>query len=203
MNNTAFQQSKPAKKPTTYSNDSILEALRGLSGGIGKTVTHDLAGKVASDALASILGAPVKQGELRPGESIDFPVERSPRQPAGRPEARPAEKVVFHEDQQVKQQLEAVRAELSALSKSMKMLTSDIQKAVAEVPVAPGVYHVTFYEKLRAVLQILREQIDDSRTWLALSTQRKQKKLGYWGMFKKHGTTFGLSNERTLATSAG
>jgi hypothetical protein len=203
MNNTAFQQSKPAKKPTIYSNDSILEALRDLSGGVGKTVTRDVAGKVASDALASILGAPVKQGELRPGESIDFPAERTPRPQMRHPEVRPTEKTVFHEDQQIKQQLEAVRAELAALSKSMKMLTTDIQKAVAEVPVAPGVYHVTFYEQLRAVLQILREQIDDSRTWLALSTQRKQKKLGYWGMFKKHGTTFGLSNERTLATSAG
>jgi hypothetical protein len=203
MNNTAFQQTKPAKRPAAYTNDSILEALRDLSGGVGKTVTRDVAGKVATDALASIFGAPIKQGEMHQNESIDFPVERAPRQPAGRPEIQPAQKVIFHEDPQVKQQIEAVRAELSALSKSIKMLTSDIQKAVTEVPVAPGVYHVTFYEQLRAVLQLLREQIDDSRSWLAVSAQRKQKKLGYWGMFKKHGTTFGLSNERSIATSAG
>jgi hypothetical protein len=200
MNNTAFQL---PKRPTTYTNDSILEALRDLSGGVGKTVTRDVAGKVATDALASLFGTPLKQGELRQNESIDFPVERQPRPMAGRPESRPVQKVLFHEDPQIKQQLEAVRAELKALSKSMQTLNIEIQKAVAETPVAPGIYHVTFYEKLRAVLQILREQIDDSRTWLALSTKRKQKKLGYWGMFKKHGTSFGLSNERSLATSAG
>lgn len=203
MNNTAFQQPKPVKKTSTYTNDSILEALRDLSGGVGKTVTRDVAGKVASDALSSLFGSPLKQGEMRPNESIDFPVERQPRREIRRPEIQPAQKVIFHEDPQIKQQLEAVRAELAALSKSIKMLTIDIQRAVTEVPVAPGVYHVTFYEKLRAVLQMLREQIDDSRTWLTLSAQRKQKKLGYWGMFKKHGTSFGLSNERSLATSAG
>ena len=202
MNNTAFQQTKPAKRPAAYTNDSILEALRDVSGGVGKTVTRDVAGKVATDALASIFGAPIKQGEMHQNESIDFPVERAPRQPAGRPEIQPAQKVIFHEDAQIKQRVEAVRAELAALSKSMKMLTVEIQKAVAEVPVVPGVYHVTFYEKLRSMLAILREQIDDSRCWLTLHTSRK-KKMGYWGMFKKHGTTFGLSNERSLATSAG
>lgn len=203
MNNTAFQQTKQPKRPTTYTNDSILEALRDLSGGVGKTVTRDVAGKVATDALASLFGAPLKQGEMHANESINFPVERQPRPQMRRPEIQPAQKVIFHEDPQIKQQLEAVRTELAALSKSIKMLTTDIHKAVTEVPVMPGIYHVTFYEKLRAVLQILREQIDDSRTWLALSAQRKQKKLGYWGMFKKHGTSFGLSNERALATSAG
>ncbi len=202
MNNTAFQQIKQPKRPASYTNDSILEALRDLSGGVGKTVTRDVAGKVATDALASLFGSPIKQGEMHQNESIDFPVERQPRPQMRRPEVRPTEKVLFHEDPQVKQQIEAVRAELAALSKSIKMLTSDIQKAVAEVPVAPGVYHVTFYEKLRVVLQLLREQIDDSRSWLTMHTSRK-KKMGYWGMFKKHGTTFGLSNERSIATSAG
>lgn len=202
MNNTAFQQTKPVKRPAAYTNNSVLEALRDLSGGVGKTVSRDVAGKVATDALASLLGNPVKQGELRPNEQISFPVERQPRPAIRRPEVAPAQKVLFHEDAKVNQQLQAVRTELAALSKSMKMLTVEIQRAVAEAPVAPGVYHVTFYEKLRAVLMILREQIDDSRSWLAVHTDRK-KKMGYWGMFKKHGTSFGLSNERSLATSAG
>lgn len=202
MNNTAFTQTKQPKRPAAFTNDSILEAIRDLSGGVGKTVTKDVAGKVASDALASLLGAPLKQGEIKQNESIDFPVERQPRPQMRRPEIQPAQKVIFHEDPQIKQQLDAVRAELTALSKSIKMLTSDIQKAVSEVPVMPGVYHVTFYEQLRAVLQILREQVDDSRSWLTMHQSRK-KKMGYWGMFKKHGTSFGLSNERSLATSAG
>lgn len=203
MNNTAFQQTKPPKRPAAFTNDSILEAIRDLGGGVGKTLAHDVAGKVATDALSSLFGTPIKQGELRQNESIDFPVERAPQPVIRRPEVRPAEKVVFHEDPKIKQQLDAVRAELAALVKSMQTLNIEIQKAVAETPVSPGIYHVTFYEKLRSVLQMLREQIDDSRSWLSLSSQRKQKRMGYWGMFKKHGTTFGLSNERSIATSAG
>ncbi len=202
MNNSAFTQSKPQKRPAAYTNDSILEAIRDLSGGVGRTVAHDVAGKVASDALASLFGTPIKQGEMRPNESISFPVERQPRPMMHRPEVRPAEKVVFHEDPQTKQQIEALRMELKALSKSMQALNSEIKKAVIETPVDPGVYHVNFYEKLLAVLKMLREQIDDSRSWLTMHQSRK-KKMGYWGMFKKHGTTFGLSNERSLATSAG
>jgi hypothetical protein len=202
MNNTAFQQTKQPKRPAAFTNDSILEALRGISGGVGKTVAKDVAGKVATDALASLFGSPLKQGEMHQNESIDFPVERQPRPQMRRPEVQPAQKVIFHEDAQIKQQLEAVRGELQALVKSVHMLNTEIHKAVVETPVDPGVYHVNFYEKLRAVLQMLREQIDDSRSWLTMHTARK-KKMGYWGMFKKHGTSFGLSNERSLATSAG
>jgi hypothetical protein len=202
MNNTAFQQTKPPTRPKAFTNDSILEALRDLSGGVGKTVTKDVAGKVATDALASLFGSPIKQGEMKQNESVDFPVERQPRPQMYRPEVRPAQKVIFHEDAQIKQQLDAVRAELAALAKSVRALSSEIHKAVVETPVDPGVYHVNFYEKLRAVLQVLREQVDDSRSWLTMHQSRK-KKMGYWGMFKKHGTTFGLSNERSIATSAG
>jgi hypothetical protein len=202
MNNSALTQTRPPKRPSAYNNDSILEAIRDLGGGVGRTVAKDVAGKVATDALASLFGAPITHGELKQNESIDFPVERQPQPAMQRAETRPAQKVIFHEDAQIKQQLEAVRMELVALSKSMQMLNTEIQKAVAEVPVTPGIYHVTFYEKLRTMLKMLREQIDDSRSWLTMHQTRKQKK-GYWGMFKKHGTTFGLSNERSLATQAG
>lgn len=204
MNTNPFQPAKPVKKPTTYTNDGILEALRGLSGGVGKTVTKDVAGKVASDALASLFGAMPKQsGELKPNQSIDLGVEEQPQPRYRRPEVAPATRPVHEDSQKIAQQIESVRAELKALAASVKSLNTEINKAVSEVPVDPGIYHVNFFERLRSILKVLREQIDDSRTWLALSAERKQKKLGYWAMFKKHGTTFGLSNERSIATSAG
>ncbi len=212
MNANPFQSAKPPKKPAAYTNDSILEALRDLSGGVGKTVTHDVAGKVATDALTSIFGTPTsQQGELRPNQSVNVPDRQAARQrperfypPFMRPEVRPvAPRPVIHEDQQkLSQQIEAVRQELKAIAASIQSLNADIGKAVNEVPVNPGIYHANFFERLRSVLKILREQIDDSRSWLTMHTSRK-KKMGYWGMYKKHGTTFGLSNERSLATSAG
>lgn len=90
MNNTAFMQTKQPKRPTAYTNDSILEAIRDLSGGVGKTVTRDLAGRVAGDALASILAVPVRRG-VASGRKYRFsggttapPRDAPPRGEAGR-----------------------------------------------------------------------------------------------------------------------
>ena len=111
-------------------------------------------------------------------------------------------KPVRTEDIAIKQQLEAIRQELKALAVSMKGFHQEVQKAV-ETPIAePGIYHVNFFERLRSLIKLLREQIEDGRSWLALWNTRK-KKMGYWGMFKKHGTSFGLSSERSIATQAG
>lgn len=197
-----FQSAKPAKK-ATYTNDSILEALRDLSGGVGKTVTKDVAGKVATDALASLFGTPMKPtGEMRPNQAVDLPAEPERQPQLRRPDVAQMTSASREDAQMIGKQIESVRAELKALASSIQSLNTEIKKAVAEVPVDPGIYHVNFFERLRSILQVLREQVDDSRSWLTMSAGRK-KKQGYWGMFKKHGTTFGLSNERSIATSAG
>lgn len=203
MDDSAFQQSQP-KKPQQRTNDSILESLRSLGTGVGKTIAKDVTGKVASDALSSLFGAPVKrqQGELRPNSPIDMRPERSPFPGFRRPEIRPREPYVSPGEPHLKEQIEAIRSELKALAASVKSLNSEMQRTIMETPVDPGVYHKNFFERLRSILHLLREQIDDSRSWMSLYNGRKQKK-GYWNSYKKHGTQFGLSNERTLATQAG
>lgn len=184
------------QKAKVYTNDSILEALRDLSGGIGKTVTRDVVGRIGSDAVTSLFGS------LKPGEAVSIP-ERQAQPQKTKPEVVPVSRPAITEDQQkIAKQIESVRAELKAIAASIQSLNADIGKAVSEVPVNPGVYHANFFDRLKSILIVLREQIDDSRSWLTMHTARK-KKLGYWGMYKKHGTTFGLSNERSLATQAG
>ncbi len=205
MDSSAFQKPVAAKKQHAYTNDGVLEALRGLGTGVGQTAVQDVAGKVASDAFASLFGGPT-QGELHANQSIDFSKSHDGgfEQPAPRfhqPENHRSA-LISQDAAMVKQQIDAVRAELKAIAGSIQSLNKEIQNAVNEVPVMPGIYHVNFFDRLKSMLQVLREQIDDSRSWLAMSGSKKQKK-GYWGMYKKHGTTFGLSNERSLATQAG
>lgn len=203
MDNSSLSSSSPKKPQPRQLNDSILESLRSLGSGVGRTVAKDVTGKVASDALSSLFGTPMRrQGDLTPNTPVDMRAERTPFPAFRRPEVRPRTPFVAQEEPHLKEQIEAIRAELKALASSIKNLSSDIQKTVIEVPVAPGIYHKNFFERIRSMLQILREQVDDSRTWLSLYNRRKQKR-GYWGMYKKHGTQFGLSNERTLATQAG
>ncbi len=202
MNSTNFWPTPPKKK-NSYTNDSIIESLRTLGSGVGKTVARDVLGKGGSDALKSLFGTLPKTGEMKPNQELPLrprTYERPIRSPY-RPEID-LTKLSDADSIRVKQQLESVRIELKALSSSIKNFNQDIQKAVNEIPVNPGVYHLNFMERLRSILKILREQIEDSRSWLILSTNRKKKRQ-YWGLYKKHGTQFGLSSERTLATQAG
>lgn len=193
---------QPKKKPAAFTNDSILEALRDLSSGVGKTVSRDVAGRVSSDVLSSLFGKmPNRQGEMQANEQISLGSERRSMNPVRRPEVI-RQPMIRREEVNLKQQIDAVRQELKAIAQSLKSLQQEVQKAVDDVPVEPGIYHLNFMARLRSVLLILREQIEDSRSWLALFTSRKKQK-NYWGMVKKHGTKFGLSSERTMATQAG
>lgn len=195
MDNSNLWQNQPKKKAPAVNNDSVLEALRQMGGGVGKTIAKDVVGKVGSDVITSLFGQVPRSAELFTNRAEFAPVQ------IRRPEIiRPP--AVRVEEANLKPQIEAIRAELKMLATSLKSLGQEVQKAVSEVPVQPGIYHLNFMERLKSILKILREQIDDSRSWLALSTNRKKQK-GYWGMFKKHGTSFGLSSERTIATQAG
>ncbi len=178
-----------------------MESLRDVGRGVGQTVVSDVAGKVATDALTSLFGAPAQTGELKQNQPIEMNRERPPQPAAFRPEQMRTG-VPRGEDIQLKQQIDAVRAELKALASSMNSLHQEINKAIAEAPVDPGVYHANFFERLRSIMKILRQQIEDSRSWVALSSRRKKQK-NYWGMYKKHGTQFGLSSERTASTQSG
>lgn len=194
------QKQQNQKKVTQYTNDNILESLRGVGGNVVKS-TADTATKISSDVLSSLFGSLPKTGELKPDQAVDLTPEKQPILQVARPDIlRPP--TVNIQEINLKQQIEAVRMELKGIADSLKNLHQDVQKTINEIPVEPGVYHVNFFARLRSLLKILREQIDDSRTWLNLSTGRK-KKMGYWGMLKKHGTTFGLSGERAIATQAG
>ncbi len=196
-------QPPPKKRPTTP-NNSILESLRDLGSGVGKSVAKDVVGGVASDALTSLFGQPTG-GDLKPPRAQmpeAFP-ERSPFRPQiRRPEVYQPIRTVVKEEVGIREKLEAVRMELKTLAASIKKFNSQVERAIEDIPAHPGVYHLNFLTRLRGVIMTLRQNIEDSGSWLALWTTRKKKKQ-YWGLYKKHGTSFGLSSERNVATQAG
>ena len=199
--------SVPANSPKKQSpaiNNSVLESLRDLGSGIGSTLAKDVIGGLWSDALTTLFGQPAggdfKRPQITPLES--FP-ERSPFRPAiRRPEVYKPTVTILREEAGIKEKLDCVRQELKKLSLSIRHLNSQIERAIDDIPVHPGVYHVNFLERIRGVLLVIRENIENSGTWLNLCTKRSQKK-NYWGMYKKHGTSFGLSSERNVANQAG
>ena len=112
------------------------------------------------------------------------------------------------EDQSIRREtavlLDQLKKQVTLLEKSEKTLTSQITKVkVEQLPDKNGIYYVRFFEWLLLLVRQLRAKVEEGQAWLSTFTSRKKKKLGYWKMYKKHGTTFGLSHERTLATQTG
>ena len=195
-------QQNQKKKPQIYRNDNVLESLRGVGSSVGKTIVKDVIAQSGADMLRSILGGTPQSGELKQNQTIEF--AKTPEvQPSVQPrkiesrQTRPSS-----DEQEVKKKIEAIRGELKALSQSIRSLRQEISKTIMEVPVDPGIYHLNFFDHLRSYLTTMKQEIDDSRTWLMAFNTCKAKK-GYWGQFKKHGTSFGMSSERSIATSAG
>ena len=184
------------RKQTNVTNNSILESFRDLGMGVGKSVAKDVVGKVASDALSSLFGSPVG-GDIKPSVP-----ERQPLRTIKRPEVYQPMIAVHREEAGMKEKLESVRMELATLAASIKKFNSQVERAIDDIPAHPGIYHLNFLERLRGVIMAIRENIEDSNSWLSLWTTRKQKRK-YWGMYKKHGTSFGLSSERNVSTQAG
>jgi len=181
-------------------SDNFLEVLRELGEGTIDTTVDQITGRKRS-------------GELKPDETIEL--EQFARETVEREKftqefeqeilgLRHREKLVYTKEQQeIKLQIKAIQDELKKLAESTQGLAKEVEIAAKQVPVEPGVYHLTFFEKLRQIIIQFRQRIEDSRTWLAASNQRAKRRNYYWSQVKKSGTKFMLSAERYMSTSAG
>lgn len=151
-------------------------------------------------------------GELRPNQTLTLKEakeaiqkERLFRRVQGEFwDWRHQEKLLFtRNDQETKLQVEAIQEELKKLALSTKNLTKEVEIAAKQVPVEPGIYHLSFFEKLRQSLVFLRKKVEESATWLAAFNQKDKKRNYYWGQVKKSGTKFMLSQERYMSTQFG
>lgn len=196
-------QKKKAQVPT---GDNVIEQMRDLGGGVAQSFKTDLVGGVITGALTELFSpnSTSTKKDLQPGEEIFFPKEAPvAKQPQ---EMRKLESIVPTNDEvNLVRDIEAVRYELKKVMAELKDLNNaaiEVEKAVAQAPVKFGKYHFSFFSRLKEILKVFRQQISDSRIWLEESFNKKKKRQ-FWCMFKKHGTSYGLSSERVVATSIG
>jgi hypothetical protein len=113
------------------------------------------------------------------------------------------EQAASAENAEMKQTINAIVAELERIAQTAQIMEKEVaQVTMMESPEEVGTYHVNFFEWMLLVLQQARAKIEDSGAWMTALTSKKSKR-GYWQMFKKHGTSFGMSNERMVATQTG
>lgn len=107
------------------------------------------------------------------------------------------------ENKEVEAQLREIMAEIKKLTDSSKELQNQFKTvAVEQHVVKPGKYHKTFFSWLLSMIRSARMRVEDSGAWLQ-AMHSKKKSRDYNSMAKKHGTSFTLNNERTVATQVG
>lgn len=113
------------------------------------------------------------------------------------------EKIINRESQELEMQLREIMAEIKKLADSSKELQAQFRDVAVEQRVTkPGKYHKNFFSWLLSIISAARMKVEDSKAWLT-AMQSKKKSREYGAMAKKHGTTFTLNNERTVATQVG
>lgn len=201
-------QSSTKPRPVR-SEDSFLEALRGLSQRAGDEAKIHVQ-KAFTDDIPEMFGM-AKSGDLKAGQQFSLSdLEQAEKQGEQKAERRfenrlTQERTLFIQSEtQVKQQITAIQDEIKMMAKSVGDLNKEVQVAAMQQIVSPGIYHRNFFETLRSLIQNLRTRVAESRNWLAANNARaKQKKGFYWSQAQKSGTKFTLSSERYMVTSTG
>jgi hypothetical protein len=107
------------------------------------------------------------------------------------------------EKQEMKRSIEQIKVELARLVESSHILKMEFGGiTVEQTEASVSHYHLNFLEWMLTVIRSARQKVEDSQSWMG-AIKGKGDKKSYWGMFKKHGTTFGLSGERSVATQVG
>lgn len=192
-------QSKPnLKRPNPYIvGDNVLETIRSLGGSIGTNVQQETTQKLPDTLLRDMFGTNVNQEELQPNESIALPSEQpqktTPKDIFGA--------LTTKDKSLTEQEIAQLRAQLATLAP--KTNDNAIKKEVIEQPNnQTGIYHKNRLERFIESVKKLTTDPQDGLTWFKETGKRKKQK-GFWGSYKKHGTTFGLSSERTASTQSG
>lgn len=214
-----MQDKKLKSKPKQYVDQNPIEAIRDLGRGVVQSAATDLGKGVVNEMWNQLLGvskekAKKPSGELHEGEELELALVSQNTQKETAQYVEPgieykrevihAEKRILGENQQeLSVKVEEILIELKKLTKTSQELAVEFKEvSVEQAPNKPGKYHLAFFEWLLTLVKVARLKVEDSASWLTLFKSKKKQK-GYWNMFKKHGTTFGLSNERVVATQVG
>lgn len=202
------------KKQQNYQSDNFFEAFRDLGNQTAKTGIDAMQG-LADDMWQQLQPGkgptqPIS-GELRPNRSSSLEEELLRREEEARrserahfEHVRRQEQMVFsRKEQELKAQIAAIQDELKKLIGEAGGLVQEVELAVEQTIVEPGVYHLNFFDRLRQLIILLRKKVADSKTWMHTVNAKAQRRSYFWGQVGKSGTKFLLSQERYMSTQAG
>jgi hypothetical protein len=198
--------------------DSVVNDLgKGVVTGVRESVAKDLGKGGITEAWDELLKTDIKsgepqagQGELSEGTEIDLGQLQKKTVEITEIGREFASEIVnagrrkeAQNTQEVEVKMHEILIEIKKLSESSGELKEQVEIITLEqTSETPGVYHVSFLEKMLSNLRDLRANVDDSLAWFSALRSKKSAR-GYSNMAKKHGTSFTLSNERQVSTQVG
>lgn len=210
-----MKDKKNKKQIKQYIDISPVEAIRDIGSGSADSLADVVKGTLRGGfdqilGMGSYSGKNESQtnGDLQEGEELSL--KETQKQAFVEPgldyrkEILHGEKRIQQEDSRIIEvQIREIIFELKNLTNASKELQLQFKEvAIEQLPVSPGKYHMAFFEWLLSAIKLARIRVEESTSWLSMFASKKKKRQ-YWNMFKKHGTTFGLSNERVVSTQTG
>lgn len=211
---------KTKTKKERFVEQDTFETVKSVPGAIAQSFTSDFAKESVNSIWDQMLGGRKQKnetlngGDLLEGQELNLAQLAEKRSEKKVWNVEPGidyrreilhagERTERERNQTVTQKIQEILFELRVLiSKSQELQITYKQIVVEQIPAKIGTYHENFFSWLLNFVKHARMRIEDATSWLAMFKSKKKQKQ-YWNMFKKHGTTFGLSNERVLASQTG
>lgn len=208
---------KKSKNKKEYLGQNFVESFQDIGSGVVNSFTSDLGKGLMTGMREQILGRdkePKKKsnsGELAEGEELSL---KELKEQSAKTDVEPGidyhgevihggKRIAKEQEFAEKQQVEQIMTELDRIISSSKQLEIEFREVkVTQKPKKAGKYYTSFLAWILQEVQTARMRIEDSASWLAVFKSKKAKK-SYWNMFEEYNTTFGLSNERVVATQTG
>ncbi len=213
---------KQKPKANQYVDQNPVEAIRSMGGGsvqsLAKDVIQDGLGTAWKQFFGESAAEKSKQqhhvsGDLAEGQDLDLSQTQEQKKPYIEAGIDYRREILHYGEKKETQYSYALADQIEQIIRELKELAARTQEVAIEFKdvaseqrvVKPGKYHKAFFEWVLIMIQIANTRVESAAACLQAlhSKQNKKQQANYWQMFKKHGTTFGLSNERVVATQTG
>lgn len=207
-----------------------VEAFRDISHGVVDSISQDLGKEAVNNLWDQLLGSENSKNSKETVNSLDIfevvffkDTQKKSEEKKAEPKEQSEKSVKSQEapmnyfaeiaksevsgdkkeQQEVQMQVQQIVNELKQLASSIEIISNEVKAITVEQRVTkPGKYHLNFFEWMLAVVKSARLKVEDAGSWMG-AMKGKGQKMGYWDQFEEKGTSFGLSNERSVATQVG
>lgn len=197
-------------EPTTFKNE-----IKALADDATKTLWDEMLKSSVTDVFGQVFGG---GEELHEGQEVSLKKQAHKQQETQEEEKQivTSEHMEYFRtvqnadrigesrtESEMRSAVEEIRMEIKKLTSTSKLVERTVKDAGADkTPIKPGKYHLNFFRFVLSLLRDATRKLEDSVSYGAVLSGKKQQSK-YWSSYKAHGTSFGLSGERSTATQTG